>query len=240
MPLIYIQDEFGCPAPVEVSVLGLGTDDQTAAEVAYTPGNVAGATTVQEALDQLALCQVCEIQAANDCAGGVGADYAVRQAALANGVLTLDGAPEHTSIAGNDPSDVPPSVVVGGTLSPPGPTVVVQFSVVDVIANPSACRAMNVLFSANAYAYVVGLSSNANLVYTLQSISDRGPGAITHANNQVGGEPNSTYNMTVTVSFVIPAGGVATVTTLAQIEIFAGSYVSSIQAANRAWIGSKI
>ena len=55
-PLDYVQgvDANGCPKFQSVSAFL--SDDQTAAQVPYTPGNVAGVATVQAAIDALGTC----------------------------------------------------------------------------------------------------------------------------------------------------------------------------------------
>lgn len=100
--------------------------------------NVGGVCTCET------VCVECltQILATNDCTGGIGTDYAIRQADLVGGILTLDGAPEHTSISDSfrlsrvEGPGVTGLEVVG--------TKIEQARTQIQLTNPSLCRDMSV------------------------------------------------------------------------------------------------
>lgn len=94
----------------------------------------------------------CELDIVNDCiSGGVGADYAVKTFSLNGDILTVNSAPEHTSVSYQD----------GPTTDPNGPgnpsTVindqVLLLSSTIAVTNPSTCRDMMVM--------VTGIGTNS-------------------------------------------------------------------------------
>lgn len=130
----------------------------------YTSNFGLAAGSVQDALDELAQCRVCNIIATNTCiAGGMGTTFMVRGVATdSNGTLTVNGAPEHYGIGGQ---------VRFFTLRQPWPTANGPFGAASeatfAIANPSTCRSMsviiNVAISMNIYGLDTGEDADVGL-----------------------------------------------------------------------------
>ena len=83
-----------------------------------------------------AACPAITLVSANDCTGGVGADDMIRNAAFNQALcqLTLNGAPEHTTISGTVDSPFVPVIPANGSQ--------VIMSLQTTITNPSICRDM--------------------------------------------------------------------------------------------------
>lgn len=131
----------GLYAPEATFTRGVGTS--------LAGGNEIEIDTNGDGIVDFTFCEgFCSIVADNDCVnGGVGTDYMVREFTIANDVLTVNSAPEHTSVSANSPR----IIVVPG----PGNPSTVALQRVDQataqlsITNPSLCRNMEVQIVAN-------------------------------------------------------------------------------------------
>lgn len=128
-------------------------NEQDATEITYvSPVAPLTATTVEAALDQIAPCLVCNVAGTNTCvAGGLGNGFMVRSASVAAGTLTLNSAPEHTSLVTNGSTTDATQITIAA-----GNTHIGAVSPVVTLNNPSTCRTMNVqTLLTSIFAYVL-------------------------------------------------------------------------------------
>lgn len=121
----------------------------TADNVAYTGpvgGPLQGFTNVDDTLDGIANCIVCSVEGGNTCAdGGIGTEYSIRSASVANGVLTINGQPEHytagSTATGTPTTRIEPLPLFDNNINPISAS----------LTNPSGCRSMLVNISWSGY-----------------------------------------------------------------------------------------
>jgi hypothetical protein len=128
---------------------------------------LASISTVEAALDAIAPCMICSVDASNTCAdGGIGANNMVRFAAVAgDGRLVINSAPEHTT------NEVR-AFSAASVHFQPIPTTITQGinPVIATIVNPSACRQMLVEIHITSYSTNFFLAPDAvNVFYTVDS-----------------------------------------------------------------------
>jgi hypothetical protein len=194
-------------------------------------------TSVQDAIDELALCRVCDIVFPNTCvAGGLGGvapnRYALRTATLAGGVLTLGGAPEHDTRSFHSERDN--MVVAQGpfdTLTTPNNGVPdfydLAFETIDIV-NLSECRNVRVFFSVTSWWFGTGMTADTDLSVAL--LIRNGPlttsPVVSLAVEKNSGGTNEDVlgtSMTCTFATLIPPLGTQQLTLQYQLQMFNGT-----------------
>ena len=195
-----------------------------------------GIDNVTEALNTIAPCLVCSIDSTDDCSGGIGGTapnrYAIRSASVANGVLTLNGAPEHDTRSFQSGRD---NVVVAqgpfATLTTPNNGVPdfydLEFETIDIV-NLSECRNARVFFSVTSWWFGTGMTVDTDL--SLAMLIRNGP-LNTSPVVALGVEKNSGGTnedvlgtcMTCTYAVLIPPLGTQQITLQYQLQMFNGT-----------------
>lgn len=189
---------------------------------------------VKAALDELALCRLCSIAPTNTCAaGGVGSDYAIKTATLTDGVLTLNGANEHTSINAQLARQVVP--ITGNFPAQPARYTLATRDM--IMTNPSPCRAMRALIVATFYIDLILETTQLNDGAGIMNLLVDGAfiNNATQRTPTIAGYNHTTIGATCSAAVTIPAGASITVTQTVFYQVDNGSFTAPGPQSNLIW-----